>query len=104
MQLWLRTIISKHFIDGHDKFIIPGLFVMHSHITSDHITIDTANKNWQYKVEYNKAAAKWDLRCLLYFGITSVRETGGFLNKEVQLKQELQENKYKVPGYLIVDL
>jgi imidazolonepropionase-like amidohydrolase len=93
----LKDYNCKTLINAHDKFIIPGLFDMHSHVTNTHMTLDTTNGNWQHTTIYNRAAAEWGLRSLLYFGVTNVREAGAFLNAEMQLKQDLEANKIQGP-------
>ena len=93
----LKDYNCKTLINAHDEFIIPGLFDMHSHVTLTHMTLDTANGNWQHTHEYNRGAAEWGLRSLLYFGVTNVREVGAFLNSEMELKQDIKANKIQGP-------
>jgi imidazolonepropionase-like amidohydrolase len=93
----LKHYNCKTVIDSHDKFVIPGLFDMHGHVTMIDRTIDTTNNNFQWQVKYNRAAAEWVLRSLLYFGITNVRETGDLLNEGLTLKQDVEANKIAGP-------
>ena len=93
----LKNYNCKTVIDAHDKFIIPGLFDMHGHVTMTNRIIDTSNNNFQWQVKYNRASAEWVLRSLLYFGITNVRETGDLLNEGLTLKRDVEANKIAGP-------
>jgi imidazolonepropionase-like amidohydrolase len=93
----LKNYNCKTVIDSHDKFVIPGLFDMHGHVTMTNRIIDTTNNNFQWQVKYNRATAEWVLRSLLYFGITNVRETGDFLNEGLALKRDVEANKIAGP-------
>ena len=86
----------KTLIHAHDKFIIPGLFDMHTHVTGPYKTLDTANGGRLIHGN-DRAALEWGLRTFLYFGITNMRETGAYLNEEMQLKQDLEANKIQGP-------
>jgi imidazolonepropionase-like amidohydrolase len=59
-------------------------------------TVDTLNNNFQFLVKYDKEAAEWNLRSLLYFGIVTVRETADFLQEGLELKEAL--NTYQIIG------
>ena len=93
----VKNYNCRTLIDAHDKYIIPALFDMHSHVTVSLLTMDTADNSWQMKVEYNRVAAEWGLRSLLYFGVTNVRETAAFLDEEMLLKQDLASHKIQGP-------
>ena len=87
----------RKLIDAHDKYIIPGLFDMHTHVTVALVTRDTTTNSWQLELEFNRGVAEWELRSLLYFGITNVRETGSFLDEEMLLKRQLASHKIQGP-------
>jgi len=65
-------------IDGTGKFVIPGLWDMHVHLTASDLFDDSM------------------LPLLLSYGVTSVRDTGGLLEDLVPRIEESQKNKYPV--------
>ncbi|UKJ07020.1 amidohydrolase family protein [Solitalea lacus] len=80
-------------IDAHDKFVIPGLYDMHGHLTMSYRTIKVTDGVPQASVEYNQQASEWGVRSLLYYGITSVRETGDFLEEGLLLKKIIDSDR-----------
>jgi len=87
----------KDFIDAKEKYVIPGLFDMHGHVTMTNRTVDTLNNNFQFFVKYDREAAEWNLRSLLYFGIVTVRETADFLQEGLELKEALNTDQITGP-------
>ena len=75
------------FIDAHDQFIIPGLYDMHGHITMSQRTYKIENGTFQATVAYDQGDAEWSMKSLLYYGITSVRETADFLEEGLALQK-----------------
>ncbi len=86
------------FIDASKKFVIPGLYDMHGHITMNNRTVDTSNGQMQFQVKYDQPSAEWTLKSLLYWGITSVRETGDLLEEGIALKKLVNENSLWGPA------
>ena len=68
-------------IDGSGKFVIPGLWDMHVHLTASNLFDSSI------------------LPLLLSYGITSVRDTGGMLEDLLPLIEESKKGKY--PGQRI---
>lgn len=87
----------KTLIDAHEKFVLPGLYDMHGHVTMIDRRASLASGKLQFSVKYDQEAAEWVLRTLLYFGITSVRETADFLDEGLALKNAVQSNRLVGP-------
>src|SRR5258705_9519138 len=85
-----------NFIDAQDKFVMPGLYDMHGHITMNYRTINMVNGNPEMNVIYDQPSAEWTLKCLLYYGVTSVRETADFLDEGLALQAAVK--KGELPG------
>ena len=84
-------------IDAHDKYVIPGLFDMHGHITMNNRTIDTSNGGFKLNVVYDQESAEWGLRALLYYGVMNVRETADFLKQGMALKKSIDNGSLVGP-------
>jgi len=67
----LATPVSKY-LDGNEKFLIPGLWDFHVHLTYDEAFTDSMPA------------------LFLYYGITSVRDTGGLMQKMLPLVKKLR--------------
>jgi imidazolonepropionase-like amidohydrolase len=67
----LATPVSKY-LDGNEKFLIPGLWDFHIHLTYDEAFTDSMPA------------------LFLYYGITSVRDTGGLMQKMLPLVKKLR--------------
>lgn len=70
-----QSIDAKRVIDGTDKFLIPGLWDMHVHIT------------------YEPAISEAMARLFLSYGITSVRDTGALMDNIAP-----HVTKWRAPG------
>lgn len=88
----------KTLIDASDKYLIPGLFDMHGHVTMSYRTFSSPDGVFQSSVDYNQQAAEWSLKSLLYYGVTTVRETGDFLNEGISLKNAVDSGKLSGPA------
>ena len=86
----------RKLIDASDKYLLPGFFDMHGHVTMTHRVPHVQGDLIQPTVTYHKDVAEWMLRQLLFYGITTVRETGDFLEEGIQLKKELLAGS--IPG------
>ncbi len=86
----------RKLIDASDKYLLPGLFDMHGHVTMTHREASLEENRPQFTVTYRKDVAEWMLRQLLFYGITTVRETADFLEEGIQLKKELLAGS--IPG------
>ena len=77
-----RSLIdqAERHIDGAGKYLIPGLWDFHVHFTYDERFSDSMG----------------DL--FLYHGITSVRDTGGLLEKLLPVLDELREAEHPSPS------
>jgi imidazolonepropionase-like amidohydrolase len=95
-----KSELSSHpvgkLIDASDKYVIPGLFDMHGHLTMTHRIMVQGPEGFQARVTYHKDVAEWMLRHLLLYGVTTVRETGDFLDEGIELKKELLSGS--IPG------
>ncbi|MFQ5865552.1 MAG: amidohydrolase family protein, partial [bacterium] len=94
----IQAIRPKSELDSHrlrrliaaaDKYLIPGLFDMHGHVTMSHREAAINNGQIQRTVTFRRDVAEWMLRQLLAYGITTVRETGDILEEGLQLKADL---------------
>ncbi|MFQ5798578.1 MAG: amidohydrolase family protein [Bacteroidota bacterium] len=101
----IRAILPKsefdsHFvqevIDASDKVLIPGLFDMHGHVTMARREVEMKNGRWQFTVSFRRDVAEWMLRQLLFYGITTIRETADSLEETLRLKNDL--SKGSIPG------
>ncbi len=70
---WSATVI-----DGHDKFLIPGLSDMHVHLTA---------------AGEPGGSRDFMIPLLLANGITSVRDMGGYLESLLPLRDEIEKGK-----------
>ena len=68
-----RRVNAAMQIDGSGKFLIPGLWDMHVHLTYDDQLTDVMP------------------RMFLQYGVTSVRDTGGLLDKIVPVVTEMRQ-------------
>ena len=91
----------KRTIAASDKYLIPGLFDMHSHVTMTNRVQDTLNGRIQARVNYDRETAKWALETLLRYGVVTVRETGGFIEAARDLKIGLENNQITGPDLFI---
>jgi len=74
---------SARVIDGHGKFLIPGLWDMHVHIAGV-----SADPSWSKDVL---------LPLLLANGITGVRDMGGDLETLLSWKRDIESGKFLGP-------
>jgi imidazolonepropionase-like amidohydrolase len=70
---WRTTIV-----DGHGKYLIPGLADMHVHLTG---------------AGEPDGSRKFIIPLLIANGITSVRDMGGYLDSLLPLRREIEEGK-----------
>jgi imidazolonepropionase-like amidohydrolase len=95
-----KSELSSHpvgkLIDASDKYVIPGLFDMHGHLTMTHRELSREGDRLRFTVTYHRDVAEWMLRHLLFYGVTTVRETGDLLPQGIGLKKELMAGS--IPG------
>jgi imidazolonepropionase-like amidohydrolase len=77
---WSATVI-----DGHEKFLMPGLTDMHVHLTG---------------AGEPDGSRKFMIPLLLANGITSVRDMGGYLESLVPLRHEIETGKRLGPSLI----
>ena len=70
---------NTHAIDGKGKYLIPGLWDFHVHLT------------------YEDSLSKEMPKLLLSYGITSVRDTGGLLEKVLPIVKEMRAHNAIAP-------
>ena len=76
---------AKNVINLTGKYIIPGLFDMHAHVTN-------VRKN-----SYNQNESEYMLLMLLTHGITTIRNPGGPTEQSVALRENVSEGKIVGP-------
>ena len=86
-----------NFIDAQDKFVIPGLYDMHGHITMNYRTLNLVNGIPEMSVTYDQPSAEWTLNSLLYYGVMSVRETADFLDEGLALQAAVKKGELAGP-------
>jgi len=67
------------------KYVIPGLFDMHSHVAN------------VLKNSYNQSESEYMLHMLLAYGVTTIRNPGGPTEQSVALKENVSEGKIMGP-------
>src|SRR6266516_1036784 len=67
------------------KYVIPGLFDMHSHVAN------------VLKNSYNQTESEYMLHMLLAYGVTTIRNPGGPTGQSVALKENVSEGKIAGP-------
>jgi len=67
------------------KYVIPGLFDMHSHVAN------------VLKNSYNQSESEYMLHMLLAYGVTTIRNPGGPTEQSVALKENVSEGKITGP-------
>jgi imidazolonepropionase-like amidohydrolase len=77
--------IEKRILNVTGKYIMPGLFDMHAHVTG-------VRKN-----SYDLARSENMLQMLLDHGVTTVRNPGGPTNESVRLKEEVINGNLRGP-------
>ncbi|MBN1551993.1 amidohydrolase family protein [bacterium] len=93
---------SEHVVDCQGKYVIPGLWECHAHI-SEYAAEDPEYRNriLSYYPQYPDIS--WDtyvqgrLQAFLDHGITHIRDVGGPLNSLSTLKQLIENGKYSGP-------
>ena len=70
---------AKYIVNLTGKYIIPGLFDMHAHVTN-------VRKN-----SYNQSESEYALRMLLVHGVTTIRNPGGPTEQSVALREKVSE-------------
>ena len=86
-----------NFIDAQDKFVMPGLYDMHGHITMNYRTLNLVNGFPEMNVTYDQPSAEWALNSLLYYGVLSVRETADFLDEGLALQVAVKKGELAGP-------
>lgn len=87
----------KQIIDARDKYVIPGLFDMHTHITMNLDTIVWENGSQKRYYTPRREEAEWALKSMLYFGVTTIRELGGFPEMDIALRNDINHGKIQGP-------
>jgi imidazolonepropionase-like amidohydrolase len=77
----IRSSAAKNILDLTGKYIMPGLFDMHAHVTN------------VLKNSYNQSESEYMLSMLLAYGVTTIRNTGGPTEQSVELKKNVSEGK-----------
>ena len=86
----------EELIDAADKYLIPGLFDMHGHVTMSHREAAFVDGHPKLTVTFHRDVAEWMLRQLLSYGITTVRETADFLEEGLTLRDDVVAGS--IPG------
>ena len=81
-------------IDGHEKYVIPGLIDMHAHVAGDVI-----NERGEPGDRWDRAVALSFLRTFLKFGVTTIRDPGAITADALLLRRLLGEGKVVGPQF-----
>ena len=87
---------AREWIDASGGYLIPGLFDMHGHVTMSQREAAVDGGRVQFSVHFRRDISEWTLRRLLYYGITTVRETGDDLEEGIRLRSDLRAGV--IPG------
>lgn len=88
-------------IDASRQFVIPGLIDMHTHVTMTHRRFEESNGALRGHITFQRSAAEWVLNEMLRYGVTTVREAGGFLPEAAELQRDLAAGKVTGPRLII---
>lgn len=77
----LNFSAASNVINLTGRYIIPGLFDMHAHVTN------------VLKDSYNQSESEYMLSMLLAYGVTTIRNPGGPTEESVALKENVSEGK-----------
>jgi imidazolonepropionase-like amidohydrolase len=89
-----RHQAGAHVIDGHGKYVIPGLIDMHAHVGGD-----VLNERGEPGDRWDRTVALPFLQTFLQFGVTTIRDPGAITADALLLRRLVAEGKVVGPRF-----
>jgi len=96
-----KRLKAENIVEGRDKFLIPGLFDMHTHLTMSARYFEQMNGSLKGRIVYNREIGEWVAHKMLNYGVTTVREAGGFLKDAIELRNDINNGNIQGPRIFV---